>query len=222
MGSFRFPVPSSIAISEAFKDIPPSLKAYMKDGFTVLSKLPADQLTMVSSIALDAVRTPFKVDIDDLAKHLAISKDEAGALLSAVSLLTVFVSGRKDKPEDLVEAAVQANLVPETSRQATLDFSRTLAVQRETLKQDIEKARIAGRVLPSLVDFEVAVDLRFGSSSGRQDLAVPVVVAHIDTDVAHHELWFQMQRADVEKLITDLQKTLKNVSEAEKWGPPRG
>jgi acetylglutamate kinase len=123
----------------------------MKDGFTVLSKLPADQLTMVSSIALDAVRTPFKVDIDDLAKHLAISKDEAGALLSAVSLLTVFVSGRKDKPEDLVEAAVQANLVPETSRQATLDFSRTLAVQRETLKQDIEKARIAGRVLPGSV-----------------------------------------------------------------------
>jgi hypothetical protein len=221
MGAFRIPVTASIAVHEAFADMPPSLKAYVKEGFVVLSRIPASHIPTLANLAVEAVQTPYKTDVEELAKRFELSEDEAGTLLSAISFLTVFVSGRKDKTEDVIAAAVDAKLISEGSRQAALAFGQAVAAQREALRQSLDRSKLATRVLPSLAEFETALDLRFGLAKGRIDLAVPVVIAHLDTDAEGTEMWFQMQKADVEKLVQDLQQLLKELSEVEKWADKR-
>lgn len=213
MGSFSFPVSSSIALAESFSDMPQSMKAFLKTGFLVLSRITQDKFSALAAIALQAAQSRYRVEVEDAAKQLGINADDMGTLLPALSFLTAFVSNRTEKPEQLIAAAIEANVIPDSARQVVSNFSQVLAAQRETLRHEFERSRLANRVLPSMMAFEVAVDVRLHP---KQDLAVPVAVAHIDTDVAHTELWFQMQKADVEQLIDTLQKTSRQMSEAEK------
>jgi hypothetical protein len=70
--------------------------------------------------------------------------------------------------------------------------------------------------LPSLVDFETAVDVRLRFEKGQIKAGVPVVLVHIDTDATHEELWFQMTKAQAERLCTSLNDLLKDLEKAER------
>ena len=214
MGSFRFPVPSSIALVESFGDMPQSMRTYLKTGFLVLSRVSEDKFPVLANIAVRAAQAPYRVEIDEAAKQLGINTDDMGSLLPAISFLTTFVSSRSEGPDQLVSAAVEANVIPEASRQVVLRFSQALAMQREGLRHDLQKARLANQVLPSMIDFEIVVDIRLHPS--KSELNVPVAIAHLDTDAAHTEVWFQMQKGDVERLIDTLQKIARQMAEAEK------
>jgi len=217
MGSFRFPVPSAIGITEAFGDLPQSLRAYMREGFATLAQLDSSRRNALVPIAIEAVNTPYRIDETEVAKQLDMSPEQAGPVISATSFLTALLSGRKDRPEEVIDAAVRAGLISSGSREAALAFCSAVAPQRDALKRALESSRLATRVLPSMSEFEIAVELRLSFKAGKLDLAVPVAVAHIDTDAAGEELWFQMQKADVEKLVDRLGRLKNQLTEAEKW-----
>jgi hypothetical protein len=217
MGAFRFPVSPSVAIAEFFADIPPAVKSYMRQGFVVLSRIAPNSLPRVVEIAAQSVQNPSTIEEDQVAKELGLQPDEARALLSAVSLLTAVSSVRKDKPDEIVGAAAAASLIPEDSRRAALAFCSELLPQKEALKQTFDTSRLATRLLPALALFETVVDIRLGFRDSSVELSVPVVLVHIDTDASDAEIWFQMQKADVEKIIQDLGKVLSQLSQAEKW-----
>jgi len=217
MGSFSFPISSAAAIPEMFNDMPSTIKAYLKEGFVVLARVIDRHIETLVPLAAQAVQTPYKVDEDELALQLGIPSKDAGHLLSAVSLLTAVVSGGGDTPEQIVSAAVEANLIPQEARNAAAAFATALVPRRDTLKRTLDVSRLAARVLPSLTSFDVAVDVRLSFEKGKPKLAVPVAVAHLDTDAEGGEIWFQMQKTDVEKLVEDLGRTLKEMMEAQRW-----
>jgi hypothetical protein len=217
MGGFRLATPSSLGIGEAFADMPSSMKSYMKDGLDVLSRIPRTDIPKVAASAIEAVQSPYQANPEQLAKSLGLEVGEAGKLLSAASFLTVLVSGRSDSSEEVVRAAESAGLTDELSKEATIAFIRELAPRREALKSTIERSRIANQVLPSLTQFDTVVDLRLRLTNGNPSVTVPVVIVHLDTDAPHADTWFQMQKADVESLIKDLQGVLGQIAELETW-----
>jgi hypothetical protein len=76
--------------------------------------------------------------------------------------------------------------------------------RRATLYRAMARTRLANAVLPSLVHFELTVDLRIRFEDGKAQEFVPVALAYIDTDAENKEFWFQISRADINMILAKL------------------
>jgi hypothetical protein len=81
----------------------------------------------------------------------------------------------------------------------------------------LRKATLTDQVLPSFMNMSVAVDLRIGFTEGRVDVAVPIVLIHIDTDGDNQELWFQCSKQQMLLIKDDIEAALKKMEAAEAW-----
>ena len=70
-----------------------------------------------------------------------------------------------------------------------------------------------------LTKFSTMIDLRPGFSEDERSIkfTVPVVIARVTNDETDDDVWFQMSKRQVERLIIDLQNVLVKVEVAEKW-----
>jgi hypothetical protein len=140
------------------------------------------------------------------------------AVISAASLVQIGVT--EGTAEEFVAACVDAGLVDDSSRPVVEEFARDAARETPSIKAVLRQAEVSHEVLPSLVQLQATVDVRFSFEEDRVTASVPIVLVYIDTDAAHHEIWFQMTKRQVEKMIADLQGVLKNIEAAQRALPP--
>ena len=75
---------------------------------------------------------------------------------------------------------------------------------RTRLRAAVEDASLANTVLPSLVSFDVELDLRLRLEDGKILRGVPVVIVHLDTDCDGQQIWFQLKKTTIASLIESL------------------
>jgi hypothetical protein len=137
-------------------------------------------------------------------------------------LALVSASPSADEPTSkTIAALVETDLLNPTEQQAAESVLTYFQGERTKVTGAFRKVAIGPRVLLSLMDFETTVDIRMDFEKEQIGLAVPVVLAHIDTDAAHVELWFQMSKTQVEKMYEDLKKVLARIEQAENWTQSR-
>lgn len=122
-----------------------------------------------------------------------------------------------------MKAAEEAQFLESADAPAVVALAQVILRDRDALAVIVERARIGVEVLPSFESLAATTDVRLGFKEGRVSLAVPVVVAHLDTDFIKG-LWFQLTRGQLELLITQLEHAKRNLEAAEQWieKPSRG
>jgi hypothetical protein len=203
MGGYRVQVPSSGTLVDAFNGMPDRLKAFVRAGVNVLSKVPPSNLELLFRAVLETIQS-------------GESFSEAPVLTGALSLIASIASDRSESAEQFVNIAIDSKLI-ETADVGTLRMFLSAVIQnRQAVRRALQTSRLATQVLPSLSEFETTVDMRFGFEKGRLIESVPVILLHIDTDAQGQEIWLQLTKGQLERIIKELQDTLKNVERAEK------
>jgi hypothetical protein len=202
--------PTSGDLASVLAEMPSHVQRFLQRGFKVLGKL--DQGIIAELMTLASIT--FTTDV--LTDHqLHIELDEVGSLLSVVNFLSNSLSARQESQTALIEEGKKLGLLGDAEVPNALRFAELIVASRDTIKQQIEQEDLASEVLPALSIFETTVDLRLQFDGQRLKRAIPVALLHIDTDATNQELWFQVSRVQVERLINELQLTLARLKEAE-------
>jgi hypothetical protein len=201
-----------------FPDIPPDAKRAAKLGFTILASLTDPERADLAKIALKTFETSGELEVQRLSEALKLSSEDAGALMSAISFTAAMISTRDDPAEEVFRNVLKEEMIDAGDVESAVQFTNLLLPQRTALKEQARLKRLSSAILPSLVGFHTTLDVRFGFSEGQIDVAIPVAIAHIHTDVdSAGDYYFQMDKNDVQEVIEKLQKLLERFETAEKW-----
>lgn len=217
MGTFNVRVPSRGTLEGVFADIPQGIKGFLRDGFNLLTKLHENDITEVFGVVAESIQLGYGVGETGLASKIGITDSEARAVLASASLFASILSTRDVTAEEFVRAAIQAQVLEDTHKDSALAFCKLVVRQRASLKEAIEQAGLADVVLPSLSTFETTVDLRLNVDKGKIVATVPVALIHLDTDAQGQEIWVQLTKRQVAKILAELQEALQTMEEAERW-----
>jgi hypothetical protein len=217
MGSYRVNISSSARpLADGMRELSARFKADLRVGFAALSTLPNVQYHQLLSMVTDSIGGVAGIKPEE-AKALGTTPDEAAALFSAATYMTVTLTWRDVTAAEFVKTGVSAALIRETDADGLIAFAELVVVQRVGLREILTRARLSSVVLPVLTNFDVTVDVRLGFEDGRVAAALPVVLVHLDSDAEGQEIWFQVNRRQLERLVGDLTTALKEVEIAERW-----
>ena len=202
-------------LKETFADIPDHVRGHIRDGFRMLAKLSTEAWPNLVSLVEASGSQAADIELELVGRRLNISPEDVGEVLGSARLVCGILAFRSDSPRDLVEAAQAIGVLEGNDSERVEKFADFVAKDRKKLKQGFEQASLQNSLLPSLSEFDVGIDLRLHFEDGKVSHAVPVIVAHIDTDSYEQELWFQMTPFQLESLIASLQEALKQLKEAE-------
>jgi hypothetical protein len=222
MGSISFRLPAGAIPSEVFKDIPKGARTFLRRGFVVLNRVFPKYSEALLSLPADLLATNAQRDPADIASRLGIPVEDARNLLGTMSFLALIASSAEPEPLSKTTAAlVEAELLEATGKQPAEAVLAHFQQERTKVGSAFRKTTLSSRLLPSLTSLDFVVDVRVDFDREEVGVAVPVVLAHLDTDAVHQELWFQMSRPQVENVLEDLKKVLSRLEQAEKWAQTR-
>ena len=217
MGTFRVRLPSSGAIESDFERMPAPVRSFVRDGFDILARVPEKSFDDLRTAVIESVHSGSAIKEGDLPTRLGVSAEDTRVLLGSMSLIASMVSAREITADEFVISAVNVKLIGPQNKQAAHSFISAILRDRTALKRSIEQSSAASEVLPSLLDFEVTVDLRLAFEKNAVRDSIPVALVHIDTDAMSEELWFQANKRQLERLIKELEDAVQKMEQAEKW-----
>jgi hypothetical protein len=220
MGAYSLRLPIGAIPSEFFADLPRHVRTFLRNGLIIFNRVNPQYSEVLLSLPVDALvsNTPAP-QAKELATMLAISPNDARSLLAALSFLAlVATSPSEPEPVETTSAAlVREDLLDKSGQPAVERLLTHYQQERGKVSSAFRKVALTTKVLPSLDDYDFAIDVRLDFDKEQPALAVPIVVGHIDTDAPHQEVWFQMSKAQTEKLVEDLKKIVAHLEQAEKW-----
>jgi hypothetical protein len=218
MGSFHLNIPTRGPISDLFVGMPTSIKTFVSEGFAALAKIPASKREELMQVVLGSIDSGSLVEETEAQTKFGLSSDDSRQMLLAAGLIASTLSRRReDTAEAIVDELEKAGALNVADRPAILSFASQVIEDLPTVKKAVERSQLASVVFPSLSQFQTAVDVRLGFEKNRIAFSVPVVLVHIDTDAQGQEIWFQLTRRQVQKIVEDLQESLKQMSVADTW-----
>jgi hypothetical protein len=203
--------------SEFLDEMPTAPKRFVREGLRSLSRIPESAWETIISVAIDTLETEYPPDLDDLTTKLGLKPDEAGNVVGAVGMLMAMFTSSDEGVEDFVNAATTFRLIDESQREPLKRFGQLVTQEHEAIKSTLSRSSIGEEVLPSLVDFQISIDLRLKFEKDKVAETSPVAIIHLDTDAENQLIWFQLSRKQLKRLTIDLQKALNRLDQAEKW-----
>ena len=185
-------------MAEALARLPRAFKDQAQQGFLVLAKIGQQHYAEILKAVVTALESK-EAPLEDLEKHLDLSKNNLGSLFAA-AMLIVPMLGEGGNAEEFANAAVKVDLIPQALMPEIRPFIDTVVAERIQIGRAIRRAALPAQVLPFLASVEIAIDLRLAFEDQRVVEAVPVAVIHIDTDGDGEEIWFQASRRQLERL----------------------
>jgi len=194
---------------------PTDAHMFFKQGFSAAARL-SDEVRgkVVDELVANFRRGKRRVDGSTLRSMTGLSSLDSERLMSAYSLLIGLLSEAEVSLDDLVEAGRDVIYFPEDGA-SMLAILKPINEGLGEIDAAVQRAQLAGRVLPSFQRMEVVIDLRLQFADGKVKHHIPVAVAYLKTDVATEDMWFQMSRGDVEDTIKSLNEVLSNMIAAE-------
>jgi hypothetical protein len=215
MGSFRIPL-GSAPIESIFDSIPSGMKAHLRAGFTVLSRLSTDSIAKLAAHLGSGIESLRQAEIEDLANVIGITISESQELTATLGFALAAVTSEIDA-KMFTTAASRAGVLSEDSIPGFFRLLAALEPQKAAIRRSMRNQRITSEILPAYEDIELTVDLRLGFEKGVVDVAVPVVIGYLTTDDRDSRLWFQLGKSQLIELISKLEKIRTQLELAEKW-----
>jgi len=188
---------------------------FFKQGFGAAARLSEEvRNQVVQELVANFRRGKRRVDGSTLRSMTGLSALDSERLMSAYSLLIGLLSEAEVSLDDLVEAG--RDLIYFAQDGASMPaILKPISEGLGAIDAAVQRAQLAGRVLPSFQKMEVVIDLRLQFLDGKVKHHIPVAVAYLKTDVAKEDMWFQMSRGDIEDTIKSLNEVLVNMITAE-------
>jgi hypothetical protein len=213
-----FPVARRGPLTDAIQQLPPSTRAFIREGLGLLAKHPPvspEALFEAAVATSDSTLTP---DHETLASTLGTPKPDVMTLVGAAAFLLTVMTDRGESAEEVVSAIRTAKLLESEGDDPFIGFCKFVEKRRADLSLHRRRADLAQAVLPSLARVAIATDLRADfTERARSPLVVPVVVVHLATDAYGSNFWFQMTREEAEDLLRRLDREVQNLKKAEEW-----
>jgi hypothetical protein len=203
-------------LDNLISDIPTGLQRSARAGFALASSIPEDIRARVIELFVSSMARGLSasVDIEEIAKIAHLDNADAAELLLAVAAAFTILSQSETTPEEFAQRA-SGTLFAESEASTARSIAREMTKQRAGLPQIFRRGQLANATLPSMRGFHSSVDLRLGFKEDKLEAGVPVALIHISTD-GTPEIWFQMTRGDVERMIKNLQRIEKRMEVAER------
>ncbi len=214
MAHIHIPLGGKIPIKEILSDMPHGAKAMVRNGFSVVAKLPESAHSVLLQSVLKSAGQRSTTNDEQLAKALNISVDEATGAVVALGLFSALTSTGDETPENVLQGMIDAGIISDAMKPAMQRLLPKIAQLKPSVTKAVTRQRLIDAVLPSFDDFDAELDIRIGGKE-HAGLAVPVAIALLDTDARDQRLWFQLKKEDVENLIEKLNALLKRFKEAE-------
>lgn len=213
--SFRIPR-AGLPLSDVLSGMPRGFKELARRGFAVLADLDQQYYAAVLRAAVTSLESK-DAPLDDLEKHLNLSKNDLSSLFAS-SMLIIPLLGEGGSADEFANAAMKVDLIPANLLPKIKPFIETVVSERTQIARAIRRAALPSQVLPFLSSIEVVVDMRLSFEEGRVLDGVPVALFHIDTDADNEEIWFQASRRQLERMKSDIDEALGQMDVAETWG----
>jgi hypothetical protein len=205
-------------LSSQIAEFPERGRVAARQGFEILRGLSEADRSKAVELMFSSLEKGGSggLDTELLAKEIPslTRRGDAGRAVTALSIAVALLTQHEVSSAEFVEAGT-GKIFDANGEATASSIANVVIARRATLARAMERSRLANAVLPSLVRFDVSVDLRIRFQDGRAQESVPVALAHIDTDSDNNEIWFQMSRADVDTMMEKLQNTAAEMDSAE-------
>jgi hypothetical protein len=217
MSDIGYGVSSTGSLEDAIKAMPTDLRSYVRSGFNILATLDPKVWGQLVTAVRATTPYPNSLELRPLEDALSIDRNRLDALVTATRVLLSIAAFRDDDLDEIIRASAAAKVLDASGGPAVRSFLENAISDRRSLRRDLQSTTLQHSILPTLIAFDVAVDLRLGFEENTSQLAVaaPVAVVHIDTDTSEKEVWFQMSRAQLESLHDRLTTVLSRLKIAE-------
>lgn len=198
-------------LSRRISEYPERALPFFRSSFAVASNLKREVLDG----ALDELVANFKrgkrsVAGAKLGPITGLNAKDSEQIASIFSLVIGLLFESEASAGQFVVAA-RGKLFLEKDESVAHSMANAICERRSEISATIERAQLAGAILPSLTSFEVAVDIRVKVVEGKIKTAAPVAVVYLDTDAENREFCLQMVRGDMEDIIRKLNSALNDM-----------
>jgi hypothetical protein len=163
-------------IARRLSQYPKEAFEYFSGGFAAASTLSTEALNLVlNKVVEDIKRGKRSVDGSALRPLTKLSERESDQLASVFSLVIGLLSDSEATPDEFVNAAKDKLFNPEQQGTAK-SVAASICASRREISSAIERAQLAGQILPSLDGFHIAVDMRIRVVDGELKAVVPVAI----------------------------------------------
>ena len=201
-----------------FAHLPAEVQDRIAAGVRSLCALEdAEQERIVrTSISLIDRYRPMSTQPQKVAELLGSSDATAANMFFAVMTLVAHAGPGVDH-QATIEHLYAQGMLEDSNRVSATALLSVLAIHYAEGKLNVHKMSLESEVLPYLLDFEVAVDLRlgYGPTGENVEFAVPVAMVHVDTDSYNQEVWFQAGITQIETMIERLQMAAERMKAAD-------
>jgi len=218
--AFRFNLNDpNITIAEILSRFPPTFRTQFAAGIRLIASLTDQQVAQLLEAVTDSIVSTTPVADKEIASKFSLSPQDASASLLAANVLVVTLASSKVSPEQLLQQLRDLALFDEKQPEGPLHFLKSAENIRGPINESIQRTALAAEGLPVLTEFEAIVDIRPAFDKEKQHItfAVPVLILHIDTDSHGSEVWLQINKRQLEKMVADLKTALDQMTEAERW-----
>jgi hypothetical protein len=212
--------PSKLLIG-SIESVPNATRARMREGFGYLSELsPEVRKDLVARVTGTFMSGSNTINLEPLVAATSLKTSQVAAIVTALTATLGIAVQSEASSADFLTASKGKFFDPEDEAVVTSVVNEVVAGRAEA-RDAFEVRRLANETLPALSSFDVSVDLRLRFEDSRILDGIPVALIHLDTDATGQEIWFQAARAEVEMMLHELQKTLRQMDLAEEFKKQR-
>ncbi|HLW90272.1 MAG TPA: hypothetical protein VKS78_03080, partial [Roseiarcus sp.] len=171
---------------------PKDALSFFEKAFAAAASVPEETRRLIfNEVVENLKRGNRRLDGSVLGPLTHLSEREAERLASVYSVVIGLLSESSATPEDFVAHAKGVLFAPAQEDIAKL-IATSVCEARPGIRGIVDRAQLAGEVLPSLYSFDIAIDVRVRVVDGKVQTFIPVAVMHIDSDVDDVDLFIQM------------------------------
>ena len=119
--------------------------------------------------------------------------------------------------DDFIRAGLNNSAISDNVASGLRKFADKIIACREDISQQNELSKLQNVVLPTLTEFELALDARVKIADGAVQYVTPTVVSYIDTDSEDQVIWFQMNEQRTKELRDKLTDMLEEIKILNEW-----
>lgn len=207
------------SIDDTLEGLPPRIKRLLRSSFGVLVSFDGEKRSAVVAHTAAAITTPgYGFDEIKFSESFGVTAEQASHIANGATFLSALVSGFSELTSaELLEKLAAHDLFAPENREKLAEWLDYLRSNSERFLAEIETGSLTNRVLPTLARFELSVDIRLAESPTNKPPATPVIVAVLDTDAEGQIVWFQMSKAQLMRMQSQLGSILQQLERAEKF-----
>lgn len=183
---------------------------------SIVGLTPEAAKALLDFVAKSGGRPTYGFPITEVSSAVGLKGHALAAALSVATVMVIAaVRGGKDPKQTLRMLA--AGLGGDESAAEQLRPTLQSAFERRRqYRRAIASRHLANAILPTVEEFVATVDLRLQFRGEKLDVAIPVAIALLTTDIDDQFLRFQLTREQAEKLSQDLSEVATQLERAER------